>query len=118
MNHRTWIDPRIAQVQVAGVRAYLQQRGWTLQPYPGPELLVFGGPLDDDGEPVIQVVPSDESMLDYRMRIEELIAALSVLEDRLPTEVLADLLHAASGPPRLPVPPNGAAVTASPTADR
>ena len=118
MTNRTWIDPRIAQVRVAGVRSYLSQHGWKEQTYPGPELLVFGGPVDDDGEPIIQVIPSDESMLDYPMRIEELIGALSVLEDRPAADVLTDLLHAGS-PPHPPATPNGTpAVTPSPAADR
>lgn len=120
MSNRVWIDPRVVQVQVDAVRSYLLQHGWTQQTYPGPELLVFGGPVDDDGEPIIQVVPSDETLLDYPMRIEELIGALSVLEDRPTADVLTDLLHAANTPPRLPRPHNGAAtpVTPSPAADQ
>jgi hypothetical protein len=120
MSNRTWLDPRVAQVRVGAVRSYLRQRGWTEQSYPGPELLVFGGPVDDDGEPVIQVVPSDETMLDYPMRIEELIGALSVLEDRPAADILTDLLMAASGPPNPPTPHSGVAtpVTPSPAADR
>jgi hypothetical protein len=114
MNLRAWIDPRVAQVTVAGVRAYLLQRGWVLKPYPRPELLVFEGPADD-GEPIIQVLPSSERMLDYRMRVEELIGALSVLEDRPAVDILSDILN--ESPAGMPA-PNGAAASPAPTSPR
>jgi hypothetical protein len=104
MNSSAWIDPRIRSVRVEGIRTYLLQRNWQLQPYPGPELLVFGGFNDDDGQPVIQVVPSAEHRSDFQMRVEELIAALSVMEDRPATEILNDILsagNAANGAPRV-----------------
>jgi hypothetical protein len=93
-----WVDPRIRSVTVAGICPYLLARGWRLQPYPGPELLVFEGPLDDDGQPILQVVPSSERMSDFPMRVEELIAALSVLEDRPARDILEDVLAAGVGP--------------------
>jgi hypothetical protein len=65
-----------------------------LQAYPGPELLVFEGPLDDDGEQIIQVLPSSERAGDYRMRLESLIGALGIIEDRPAVAVLTDMLAA------------------------
>jgi hypothetical protein len=92
MSHSTWIDPRIDRVTVSDVRAYLLARGWRLQPFPGPELLVFEGPKDDEGEPIVQVLPSSESLKDYRMRVEDLIGALGVIENRPATSILSDVL--------------------------
>jgi hypothetical protein len=100
MNLWGWVDPRVEQVRVPGVRSYMLRHGWKLRPYPGPELLVFDGPLDDDGEPIIQLIPSSERMRDYRLRVVELITALSVLEDRPPVAILNDILaENASLPP-------------------
>lgn len=101
MNNRVWVDPRLPLVRVAGVRSYLLSRGWRLQPYPRPELLVFEGPADDDGQPIVQVLPSSEQMRDFPLRVEELIAALSILEDRPAPDVLSDILNerAAEAPP-------------------
>lgn len=112
MSHRVWIDPRIAQVQVGGVRSYLTQRGWIRQPYPRQEVLVFAGPVDDNGEPMILLLPAVETLADYRMRIEELIEALSAVEDRPPVDIITDILQAGSSSPAA----NGAAtsVTHSP----
>jgi hypothetical protein len=98
MNHSAWVDPRVQLVRVAGVRSYLLDRGWKLQSYPGPELLVFGGPTDDNGEPILEVLPSSERMRDFRLRVEELIAALSVIEDRPAGDILNDILLAAAQP--------------------
>jgi hypothetical protein len=93
MRNHVWVDPRIQLVRVAGVRAYLLGRGWRLQPYPGPELLVFEGPADDDGRPIVQVLPSSEEMRDFNLRVEELIGALGILEDRSPRDILSDILN-------------------------
>jgi len=92
MNHSGWVDPRIDCVTVGNVQAYLENRAWRLQSFPGPELLVFEGPKDDDGEPIIQVLPSSERLRDYRMRLENLIGALSVIEDRPAVDILTDML--------------------------
>jgi hypothetical protein len=94
MSHRVWVDPRLPLVRAADARAYLVSRNWHLQPYPSPELLVFEGPTDDDGQPIIQVLPSSEQMRDFPLRVEELIAALSILEDRPPRDILSDILKA------------------------
>jgi hypothetical protein len=93
-----WIDPRIRSVRVADVQAYLLGHGWRLRPYPRPELLVFEGPPADNGEPIVQVLPSSEELADFRQRVLELIAALAVIEDRPAADVLTDVLpHSGEG---------------------
>ncbi len=87
-----WIDPRIASVRVEDVRGYMLRHGWKLQPYPRPNLLVFGG-MNDDGKPIVQILPSSEKLLDYQVRLEELIRSLSVLEQRPTVEILDELLN-------------------------
>ena len=99
MNPSAWVDPRIDRVSVANVEAYLLSLGWKEQPHPGSDLLVFQGPDDNEGEPILQVLPSSERLRDYRMRLEELIAALSLIEDRAAVDILADMLNG--------TPPNG-----------
>lgn len=103
MSSRRWVDPRVSQVRVAGVRSYLLGRGWHPQSYPGPELLVFQGPADDDGQPIVQVLPSSEQMRDFPLRVEELIAALSVLEDRPPGDIVSDILREGSAEEQPPL---------------
>jgi hypothetical protein len=101
MNDWGWVDPRVEEVRVADVESYMLRRGWKRRPYPGPELVVFGGVLDDDGKEIIQILPSSERMRDYRLRVVQLIDALSVFEDRAPVAILNDLLseHSKALPP-------------------
>ena len=117
MNERVWIDPRIAQVKVEGARSYLIKHGWTRQPYPRPEVEVYAGPLDDDGKPILVLLPASESLVDYHLRIEDLLGTLAFVEDRYAVDVLNDILQAGSSSPPSP---NGAAASAtpSPTAGR
>lgn len=100
MSQRVWVDPRLPLVRVAGVRSYLLGRGWRLQPHPAAELLVFEGPADDEGKPIVQVLPSSEQMRDFPLRVEELIAAVSILEDRPARDILSDILKEAGTPPQ------------------
>ena len=92
MNRSAWIDPRIALVKVAGAKAYLLDHGWRPRPYPRPEVLVFEGPLADDGTPIVQILPALEEVADYRMRIEDLISALGIIENRWAVTILEEML--------------------------
>lgn len=117
MNSSAWVDPRLEMVTVSGLCSYLLARGWRQRTYPGPELLVFEGPADDDGRPIVQVLPSSERMLDFRMRAEELIAALGALEERPARDVLEEVLAAGAGEHLTPPPvPNGASEAPNPAA--
>src|SRR5262249_14361236 len=96
-----WVDPRVNEVRVADMRAYLQRHGWRQHPCPRPELLVVQGPIADNGkEYLIQTLPSSERSASYRQSLIELITNLAVIEDRLAVEVLNDILQADAAPPR------------------
>ncbi len=115
MSNRVWVDPRLPLVRVAGARSYLLSRGWRPQPYPRPELLVFEGPADDDGQPIVQVLPSSEQMRDFPLRVEELIAALSILEDRPASDILSDILNEGTAETPPAAESNGSNAAVSPT---
>lgn len=114
MSNRVWVDPRLPLVRVAGVRSYLLNRGWRLQPYPRPELFVFEGPDDDDGQPIVQVLPSSEQMRDFPLRVEDLIAALSILEDRPASDILSEILKEGAATTPQAVEENGSNAAVSP----
>src|SRR5438270_12028933 len=84
---------QVAKVRADAVRSYLLKRGWKSPPYPRPELWVFAGPADDQGQPIVQVLLSAEHFADYEPRLGELIASLAVIEDRGSGEVLDDILR-------------------------
>ena len=92
MSRWAWIDPRIDGVTVAGAKAYLLDHGWCPRPFPRPEVLVFEGPLADDGTPIVLILPGSDIFVDYRMRMEELIGALGAIENRPAVEILTEML--------------------------
>ena len=96
MRRSVWVDPRIDRLTVAHVRAYLTTHGWKEEPFPRPELLVFRAPKDDDdGLAIETVLPSRESMIDYPLRIEDLVGVVAWYEDRKAAEVITDMLGGA-----------------------
>jgi hypothetical protein len=97
MNPWRWVDPRVDEVRVEGLRAYLLARGWKPKPHPRPQVLVFEEPGGGGGEPVVQVVPASERLRDYRQGVIDVITSLSAYEDRHPVEVLNDILGGQQG---------------------
>jgi hypothetical protein len=93
MTTQPWIDPRVQSVRVADLCAYFLAHGWKLKPFPRPQVLLFEGPPDDNGQPIVQAIPASEDLRDYRMAVEDVIGALSVLEDRSATAILEDILR-------------------------
>jgi hypothetical protein len=94
-----WIDPRVNEVRPEQARAYMLAHGWEPKPFPRPEVVLFEGPLDDDGRPIRLFVPSERKGTDYLECIARLITTLAILEDRLAVDVLIDMLAPANGPP-------------------
>jgi hypothetical protein len=92
MKFSPWIDPRVQQVRVADMRSYLLDHGWKPKPSPRPQIDLFEGPLDDDGKPIVLLVPATKKGRDYFQRIIELISSLAVIEDRYAVDVLNDIL--------------------------
>lgn len=90
---RRWIDPRLRQVRVANIVAYLRSKGWKSVPPDSPHDLVFQEPILAPDGPLYQWVPVTEQRRDYLARIYELLAALGEIEDRYAGDVLADILQ-------------------------
>jgi len=100
-----WVDPRVEQVRLADLRAYLLGRGWKPKEYPQPEVIVFQQSAPEGREPVVQVLPASEKTRDFRRSVIEAITSLSALENRHPVEILNEILGPA-GDDR-PAGPNG-----------
>jgi hypothetical protein len=87
-------------VRVVDLRAYLISKGWKPRPLKRREVILFEGPLADNGKPLELLVPASERLRDYPLRLEEILNALSVLEDRPVAEIIhnvvtptSDVLH-------------------------
>ena len=85
-------------ISLRAAREYLSQRGWRIREEG--LRLVCEGPLDDEGRPILQFLPPDESYSDYPLRLEDLIATLSALEERPAVEIAAEMARSAETPLR------------------
>jgi hypothetical protein len=99
VNVNPWIDRRVISVRPADAQAYMLRHGWKPRAFPRPQILLFQGPLADDGEPIELVVPAQEGTSDYSQCIIELITSLAVLEDREASAVLEEMLQEAGNTP-------------------
>jgi len=87
MNPWRWVDPRVGEVRLDGVRRYLREHGWTEEPA-GPALRFLHG----EGGPSC-LLPASEGAGDFASSLIYLLTTLSELEDRHPDAVLEDVLR-------------------------
>jgi hypothetical protein len=88
-----WIDPRVENVRLADLRAYLLAHGWQLKSFPRPEMFLFEEPVAKGKEPVVQLLPASERAHDFRRCVIEIITSLSAVENRHPLEILDEILR-------------------------
>jgi hypothetical protein len=88
------VDERLLPtIRVTDVTSYLGEKGWRRRDgFPRPELLVFDGPPDDAGEPIVVTIPASDRFQDFRPRLIELIRLLSQIEARPPADIAGDLV--------------------------
>ncbi len=60
--------------------SYLDSNGWKIHMNEKP--IRCEGPEDDAGEPIVAFIPSDDTLRDFPLRLEDLIILLSELEER------------------------------------
>jgi hypothetical protein len=86
------IDPLYRAVTVGDLRSYLLRTGWQIKPFPKAGVIYFEGPRADDGTPLVQIVPASGHYRDFPLHVEEIVSALSRIEQRPGSEVLRDIL--------------------------
>jgi hypothetical protein len=87
-----WIDPRVFTLPIKSYRDYLVAHGWKLRPETE-EGLVFDGPIDDFGNPIIMVLPTTNKAADFPLCADDFFRRLSILEERHPMEILQEMLR-------------------------
>jgi hypothetical protein len=88
MNLATEETRLLEAVRAEDLQSYLLGKGWVRKPFARPQALLFEGPPDDDGEPITQLVPANEQLRDYPLRVEEILRALSAVEGRPALDIL------------------------------
>jgi hypothetical protein len=93
INPWRWVDPRINQVCLAQVRAYLESIGWVAVSNPNPKVIRYEWGAKTKGERLHRFVPASEDFSDFHREVAELITLLAALEDRHPVHILEDVLR-------------------------
>jgi hypothetical protein len=76
------------------VATYITEHGWHKVPHSNQRLLVFQGPLDDCGNPIHLILPSQNDFGDSYLRLAEAVELLANIEERPSEAVLADIQNA------------------------
>jgi hypothetical protein len=89
-----WVDPRILQVTSADAQRYLLRRGWkSLGPAESNvEMLLFDGPSEEEGNPLIGIPVRTEQGPEVQ-RLIEAVTEIARFEDRYAGDVLSDILQ-------------------------
>jgi hypothetical protein len=109
MMYVAMIDQRLLDtIRVADVTRYLGEKGWRRrEAFPRRELLVFDGPLDDAGEPIVATLPASDQFKDFQSGLMNLLRLLSQLEERPPAEIADELVMLRADRLDAPPPPSG-----------
>ena len=99
MNVPSLVHPLFHEIRVNDVRDYLIDRGWVVKPFNQSEVIVFEGPLDDEGNPIVQLVPASRDMRGFFLRMQELLQSLSIIEERPAEQILHDIVTQCTGEP-------------------
>lgn len=91
MNHFT-LDDLGEVISSRAVLGYLAERHW--QTRCDNRGIVCVGPPDDDGRPIVKILPTDETCSDFPLRLEELVSTLSVLEGRPAINIAREMARA------------------------
>lgn len=82
----------VGAIQLGDMTTYLGANGWQLDPsFPRKEVLLFLGPLADDGEPVEIALPASQTAADFPARVRDAIITLAALAERDELDVARDV---------------------------
>ncbi|MDQ0059469.1 hypothetical protein [Paenibacillus harenae] len=60
---------------------YLKDVGWTVSEHPNDKLIVFRGPLNDDGKPLEIAIPKNEQYQDYSSRVHDVLRIIGLMKN-------------------------------------
>lgn len=86
------MPPSASKIRVSQVMHYLQSAGWKRRETSRKNALLFEGPTDDDGDPILWYFPDSERYVDYGRSIQLLVNALRIIEERSVDDMVNDLL--------------------------
>ena len=78
-------------VTLSQIATYLERRGWREAPSSNPNAVIYHGPLDIYGKPLIAILPAREDLTDAGRRVDDVVSMLSTLEKKQPTQLLREI---------------------------
>ncbi len=75
-------------LKVADVVSYLHQNSWRTIAHPNPRLLIFQGAIDDSGNPIKLVLPSQNTFEDSSRLLAKAVNLLAAIENKSPQEII------------------------------
>ena len=72
---------------IAATAAYLEKNGWRRVESKNPNALVFHGPNDIYGTPLIVVLPAHKTLIDADLRLNDAMRTLAVLNATSPEQM-------------------------------
>lgn len=88
------VSPR--EVELSGISRsqvidFAKSQSWHEIEHPQRQLLVLEGPPDDEGEPLLMVLPRQDGSRTLPIRLAEAINQIAGVEDRSPYDVLREI---------------------------
>ncbi len=83
----------VGALEVSDLTSYLGAKGWRRRDFPRDEVLVFSGPVDDEGEPVEVVFPASKQARDFQDRLRDVLTTLVALEERDGQSIVHEMLR-------------------------
>jgi hypothetical protein len=80
ISHDFYLD----ELDLRDLRTYVEKSGWKELSYPSDRLMVFEGPENDDGKPIILSIPTKRGLRDTDDRLLDAINLLSAVEETSP----------------------------------
>jgi hypothetical protein len=97
MSNRFGLNDFGRRIPLQSVTAWLTRNGWSVVSDNRGGLLCKGPP-DDKGNPITCTLPEYESYRDYELRLEDLIATVTVIQERPAIEIVNEMLVSAIRP--------------------
>jgi hypothetical protein len=85
-------DELEAVLRVAPLKSYLLSKGWVQRPWDNPYGLWFERQIPGRRNPAVITLPAVETVVDYALRLEEIMRTLQMVEGRPARDILKDIL--------------------------
>jgi hypothetical protein len=77
----TYKTPKI-RLTIPAVQSYLESKGWEQVRGTNPNVLIYRGPKDVQGNPLVVALPARANLIDARERLADVVETVAIVEDK------------------------------------